>query len=96
MLNRQTDLQKLCINTSQNFSSAFIKRLALELPSVAATQTQVSLSTTGEVCGIPDLIETGILEKAFDTFLACDHLADGGIDGFLLKTILNQAQSGGL
>jgi hypothetical protein len=47
------------------------------LPQNAANQTRISFQTHGELsnCTIKYLIASGILHKAFDTFIACERLS---------------------
>jgi hypothetical protein len=50
--------------------------LANDLPFNAGTPAKISLLTSNKACSMDDIIDCGLLNRAADTFIACDHLED--------------------
>lgn len=80
---------------SHRLPAELLKRVVADLPSNAHMQTRVSFATCGEGFSLDEVIDSGIVNSAFDTFIACDHLRSqivsvpSGDDGLLYITKMN-------
>ena len=74
LLSRQLDLQRLSVSSNQPISGSLIKLIAKDLPINASHQTRIAIATNGEACTLEEIIDSGILQRSLDTFIACDRL----------------------
>ncbi|TNV81421.1 hypothetical protein FGO68_gene7059 [Halteria grandinella] len=74
VVGRQQDLRQLQLNQSYHLPAQMLKMVARELPANALSQTRVSFATCGDCCSLDDIMEAGLLDRAQDTFIACDRL----------------------